>query len=207
MLHDRLYAHLSDQIGVLNSPEFAELAGELLVKEIALRTPRDTGTLAENLLVRSQPRRTGDGWAIGVGNRDKLGNPNRAPRHTISQFKAWVIEAIKAKRLPKSTFKRWFGHPPSDSRYAWWVLPREAKESLQAGRERSYFGGGYQGIATGKSAYFYPQEGSQPEWAASAATAGITPQRFVDYSLEVWREVHVPSVIQKLMSRMRHPEY
>lgn len=187
MGHDRLKQRLLDQLRELRNPEYAEELQNGMVASFVV--PVETGLLKDAVTEKSNIRKTVEGFEFGVGNADKMGNPNRAPRNTIKEFLSDFPE-----------FKRKTG---VTSRYAWWALPPEAKKRLESARRQGLYGGGYQGHGSGKSAYGYQQEGSQPEWQQSAQAAGISPTHFIKNGLDLWREVVVPKVIGRLMGSLR----
>lgn len=71
-----------------------------------------------------------------------------------------------------------------NSAYAWRYLSRAQKEKLEELRRAGMIEVGGMGF---KAPYFYVQEGSEPEMAASAQKVGITPKKFVRTALEEGR--------------------
>lgn len=68
-----------------------------------------------------------------------------------------------------------------NSSFAWWYLSRAQKQKLEELRRSGVKDVGGMGP---KAPYFYVQEGSRPEMAASAKKAGIEPTGFVQRSLD-----------------------
>ena len=183
MPHTRLKARLQAQINRLQDTAGPDRAIIVLRSRIAERIPARTGTMAANVLKVSGPRVSPGSIEYGLGDLDRIGNPNRAPRGTIAKFLQDFPRYRNVGRI-------------IESRFAWWLLSAEAKERLQLERQAGKYGGGYLGVGLGKSAYFYAQEGTDPAWAESASAAGIEPQHFVRDAFEIWKESDLPKLVE-----------
>lgn len=187
--HQELLQRLVRQLAALQSDsKYTDQLGESLRAQVAARVPVATGNMAQKLLRYRVRRLGGESW-IYLGDRTQLGNPGRAPRGTIRAF----LRDYPQYRLRGK--KRQF-----QARQAWWVLSGAAKRKLQELRMQGLYGGGYQGIGSNKAAYFYPQEGSDEEWGASAQAAGIMSQHFVSEAVQIWMESDVPRIVRQFNS-------
>ena len=188
--HSGIRAHLEAQWRELRNGDYIRDLGESLRGHIYENAPVDLGILRRNAATLTPIRETSDGFEIGVGDKARVGQATGAPRGTIASF---------LRDYPQ--FRRRWSSIVSP-RYAWWKLPKAAKELLQEGRLGGLYGGWEQGVGIGQSAYLYPQEGSLPEWSVSAQKAAINPTGFISASLNIWREADVPRIIRRFMSRM-----
>jgi len=187
--HQELLNRLVRQLGILqNDSKYTDQLGESLRSAVAAQVPVATGNMAQKLL-RYRVRRQGGTTWIYLGDASQLGNPGRAPRGTI---RAFLQDYPQYKLRGK---KRRF-----QERQAWWMLSLPAKRKLQELRMAGQYGGGYQSIGSGKAAYFYPQEGSDPDWAASAEAAGIVSQHFVAKAIQTWTETDLPRIVRQFNS-------
>lgn len=184
--HAALLSRLERQLTIVQDERYVTALGEAMRRELMARVPVATGNLASKLLRLGGPRRlVGSRFQVWIGDARGLGNANRAPRGTIKAF---------LKDFPQYRLRRKQGQFFSRSE-AWWMLSHAGKAKLQELRQQGLYGGGYQGIGSGKAAYFYPQEGSQPEWGDSARRAGITPTHFVGEAVQVWTAVDLPRTL------------
>ncbi len=189
--HAELLDRLIRQLGVLQSDRYANQLGEALRDQIIQRVPTATGNMAAKLL-RIGPAKILGGrgewkFSVSLGDQARLGNPDRAPRGTI---RAFLKDYPQYRRRGKNS-------KSFQARQAWWLLSPAAKAKLQELRGSGLYGGGYQSIGSNKAAYFYQQEGSEPEWSASAEAAGITPTHFVRNSVDAWLGTDVPKIIRQ----------
>jgi hypothetical protein len=187
--HTELLNRLVRQLGVLQSDKYAAELGETLRSQMIQRVPMATGNMATKLLRMGGPRRFGNEFSMWIGDKRALGNDSRAPRNTIRDFLRDHPEFRRKRKRGRFT-----------ARQAWWILPPKAKQLLQQERMAGKYGGAYQGYASNKAAYFYQQEGSDPEWANSAKEAGISPTHFVANSIENWMASDVPRIVARFVS-------
>lgn len=189
MYLDAVIKRLNRQLNITQTDRYARQLQGRLLSYLEYSAPVATGNLKGKLLRTWGPqRRVGDRFVSGIGDRGRLGNPDRSARNAIKNF----LADYPQYRAGKSTTFR--------AAQAWWILSHEAKAVLQEQRQLGKYGGAYQSIASGKAAYFYPQEGSQSQWAESAAAAGITPQRFVERSVQIWRDRDVVETLFEFMA-------
>lgn len=189
--HQRLLKRLERQLAVLQSDKYIRDLGESLRAEIAQHVPVATGNMAQKVLRMGGPRRHGSRFEMWIGDMRGLGNANRAPRGTIAAF---------LRDFPQYRMRR---KRPFVKSQAWWELSRAGKRKLQELRMAGLYGGGYQGIGSGKAGYFYQQEGSLPDWAQSAAEAGIHPTHFVEEAVRIWTSRDVPRVLAQFKRDLR----
>jgi len=158
---------------------------------IQVTAPSDSGQMIRNLTTATPIQEGARGFTAGLGPRSKLGDENvPAPRGVIAQF---LNDFPKFRKRPQ--FRT------GGKERAWWDLPRAGKEKLEAMRKAGYYGGSQQGIATGKSPWFFPQEGTLDGWGASAANAGITPTAFLRESMNIWARESIGRVLSILLNR------
>lgn len=184
--HAALISRLERQLTIVQDERYVAQLGEAMRRQLIALVPVATGNLASKLLRIGGPRRmVGSRFQVWIGDARGLGNANRAPRGTIKQF---------LKDYPQYRLRRKQGQFFTRSE-AWWMLSRAGKAKLQELRQQGLYGGGYQGIGSGKAAYFYPQEGSQADWADSAKGAGITPTHFVRDAVQIWTDYDLPRTL------------
>lgn len=158
---------------------------------IQVTAPSDSGQMVRNLSTLTDLREGERGFEIGLGDRSKVGNENiPAPRGTIQAF---LDDYPQFRKRPQ--------YRTGGKERAWWDLPRAGKEKLESLRKAGLYGGSDQGFATGKSPWFFPQEGSLDGWGASAKAAGITPTGFLKQSMQIWESVSRGRIMASLLTR------
>lgn len=193
MAHERLRRRINAQLKEMRNGDYIHAMVEDARTIIAYNTPSLTGTMRRNLTERTPIRETKDGFRAGLGPRDSVGWENRgAPRGTIRAFLRDFPQFRKKGRGKGD----WF-HPSE----AWKELGPEGQRVLQEQRMAGNYGGLNQGVGAGKSAYFFPQEGSFPDWKASGMKASLSGSYFVKRSLDEWRELVLPAIIRQFKSR------
>lgn len=178
MLHQRLYERLTRQRSKVRDVKYIEDLGKTMKVLLVTYAPSQTGTLVRNLTISSGISENRNGYSIGFGPKSKIGVSNiGAPRDTITQF---------LKDFPQ--FRRNWSFVKTKSN-AWWALPAEAREILQAEREAGNYGGIEQGVGKDMSAYLYQQEGTNSAWKDSARKAKIKPTGFITKAVNQWKKV------------------
>lgn len=191
--HERLRSRLNAQRAEMRNGDYIRHMIDDARTIILENSPTLTGTLRRNITERTPIRENKDGFVGGLGPRSSVGYEDRgAPRGTIRAFLRDFPQFRKKDRGKGD----WF-HPSE----AWKELGPEGQRVLQEQREAGNYGGLNQGVAAGKSAYFFPQEGSFPDWSASGKKANIFPQGFVKRSLDEWRELVLPAIIRQFKVR------
>lgn len=194
---DKLLSRLERQLVAAQDmkPIVAEM-GVKLMDRLRDYTPRDTGHMASVFLHSEGPRwlPLGNDYPAGamvfsVGNMRQVGNASRAPRGTIKAF----LDDHPEYKMARNRARR----GPFRPSQAWWILPQRAKDMLQRERQAGKYGGNYQGVASNRAAYLYPQSGERAEWRASAAAAGITPSFFIEAARVDWRTQDAPAALRQ----------
>lgn len=191
MLHQRLYDRLKRQKSELRNVRYIEDMGKDMKVLLQSYAPSQTGTLVNNLTTTSGISENQKGYRIGFGPKERIGVSNiGAPRGTIAQF---------LKDHPE--FRRNWSFVKTKSN-AWWALPIEGRELLQAERESGNYGGLDQGVGKSMSAYLYQQEGTNESWKGSAKNAKIKPTGFITKALRQWRRVSLKRAIADFARNM-----
>lgn len=135
---------------------------------LATNAPIGSSTLRNVLANSYQERMNGRDFWVGVGSFDDLGaGPNdTAPKGTIAQFLADYA----------STHPEWIAKHKPPKHMAWWALPREAKQQLEADRRRGLYGG-----VPNKAPYWHIQN-------VGNAMANVRGTGYIDIALRLIRQ-------------------
>jgi len=193
MAYERLRQRINSQLHEMRNGDYIRDMVEDARTIISYNSPSLTGTLRRNIIEKTPVRETSKGFTAGLGPRGRVGFEDRgSPRGTIKAF----LRDFPQFRKKQQGKGDWF--PASD---AWKELGPEGQRVLQQQREAGNYGGLDQGVGVGKSAYFFVQEGSFPDWRSSGLKASLSGTGFVKRSLDEWRELVLPAIIRHFKDR------